>query len=220
MKRKKQLNLEMIIASFLVSSIIFISGIFIGYSIGKEKISFIENSLSKISSNIQNFQLQFLFLDVLGENSSCPFLMETLYSINKDSYELGKKLESLGKETELKDYNEFLKQKREYSRMLVSYWLLSNKLKKICYFDADTIVYFYSRNCERCDDQAFVLTYLKQKHEEKLLIFTLDGDLDEPSIKAIKTIYNITSYPYLIINGNGYIGFISKDEIENLISLK
>jgi thiol-disulfide isomerase/thioredoxin len=216
---KKQFDLGMIITALIISSLLFISGIFVGYSINQEKLSSIEKTIKEIISDIQNFQLQFLFIDILGENGTCPFLMDTLYEINKKSYEIGLKLESYGKESEIKDYNEFLTQKREYSRLLINYWLLSNKLKKSCKTDFNTIVYFYSRECERCDDQAFILTYLKKTHGEKVLVFALDGDLDEPSIKVLKINYNITSYPYLIVNEKGFAQFMSKNDLESLLNL-
>lgn len=215
--KRKQLNTWTIISAVIISAILFISGVYVGYSINKEKLSSIETTMRKITSDVQNFQLEFLFLDVLGENATCPFLGDTLSTINKESYDIGTRLESYGKEGEIQDYNEYMNTKREYSRLLIGYWLLANKLKKSCKLDVDTVIYFYSKNCEKCDDQAFILTYFKKNLGEKILIFTLDGDLDEPSIQVIKRNYNITSYPTLIINGQSYNEFVSKDKIENII---
>jgi hypothetical protein len=214
---RKQLNTWTIISAAAISAILFISGVYVGYSINKEKLSSIETTMRKITSDVQNFQLEFLFLDVLGENATCPFLGDTLSEINRESYDIGTRLESYGKEGEIQDYTDYMNTKREYSRLLIGYWLLANKLKKSCKLEANTIVYFYSKDCARCDDQAFILTYFKKTLGEKILVFALDGELDEPSIQVIKQNFNVTSYPSLIIDGTSVNGYMSKDDIVNMI---
>ncbi|NIO22658.1 MAG: hypothetical protein GTN38_01355 [Candidatus Aenigmarchaeota archaeon] len=219
MTRKKQFNARIIISAVIISALLFLSGIYVGYSINRETLSLIETRLMKITSDIQNFQLEFLFLDVLGENATCPLLADTLSEINKESYDIGTRLESYGGEGEIQDYDEYLNTKREYSRLLIGYWLLANKLKSSCELEANTIVYFFSRECGKCDDQGFILTYFKKDLGEKLLVFALDGDLDEPSIQVLKKHYNLESYPTLIINGEGYGRFLSKGELEEILGV-
>lgn len=211
------MNARIIISAFIISALLFLSGIYVGYSINREKLSSIETKLIEITSDIQNFQLEFLFLDVLGENATCPLLADTLSEINKESYDIGTRLTSYGSEGEIQDYNEYMSTKREYSRLLIGYWLLANKLKTSCKLEANTIVYFFSKECESCDDQGFVLTYFKKQEGENLLVFALDGDLDEPSIQVLKRHYNILSYPALIINGESYDKFLSKGELEEIL---
>jgi len=219
MTGKKQLNARIIISAVIISALLFLSGIYVGYSINREKLSYIESTINKITSDIQNFQLEFLFLDVLGENATCPLLADTLSEINKESYDIGTRLTSYGKEGEIQDYNEYVKTKKEYSRLLIGYWLLANKLKTSCKLEANTIVYFFSKECVTCDDQGFILTYFKKDMGEKLLVFALDGDLDEPSIQVLKRHYNITSYPTLIVNGESYGRFLSKGELEDILGI-
>jgi thiol-disulfide isomerase/thioredoxin len=216
MTRKKQLNSRIIISAVIISALLFLSGIYVGYSINREKLSSIEATINKITSEIQNFQLEFLFLDILGENATCPLLTDTLSGINKESYEIGTRLTSYGIEG-VQDYNEYVSTKREYSRLLIGYWLLANKLKTSCRMEANTIVYFFSKECGKCDDQGFILTYFKKELGENLLVFALEGDLDEPSIQVIKRYYGIESYPTLIINGEVYGRFLSKSELEDIL---
>jgi len=217
MARKKQLNSRIIISAVIISALLFLSGIYVGYSINREKLSSIETKISEITSDIQNFQLEFLFLEVLGENATCPLLTDTLSGINKESYDIGTRLTSYGGEGEIQDYDEYMRTKREYSRLLIGYWLLANKLKTSCRMDADTIVYFFSKECGKCDDQGFILTYFKKELGENLLVFALDGDLDEPSIQVMKRYYKIESYPTLIVNGESYGRFLSKGELEGML---
>ncbi|RLI97331.1 MAG: hypothetical protein DRO99_03155 [Candidatus Aenigmatarchaeota archaeon] len=216
---KKHLDKKILISALIISAILFGSGMLAGYGLNREKLSSIEKDMDSIIKDVQNFQLQFLFLDVLGENATCPLLAATLGGINEQSYRIGNKLESYSSESEIKDYNDYVDLKDEYSRLLVSYWLLALKLKRNCKLSANTIVYFYAKDCQRCDDQAFILTYLKNKYNEKLLVFALDADLEEPSVNTIKRYYNITEYPSLVVGNELYAGFHSRDSLEKILNL-
>jgi len=218
-KTKKKLDVKLLVSALIISALLFGSGIFVGYSINREKLSTIEQDMRSIVGDMQNFQLQLLFLDVLGENATCPLLGATLGDINKKSYDIGSELESYSSESEIMDYNEYLNMKKEYSRLLVGYWLLAGKLRRSCELGADTIVYFYAKECERCDDQAFVLTYLKEKLGSGLLVFALDSELGEPSIQTIQDYYGITSYPSLVVGEDMYAGFHSKETLEKILEL-
>ena len=217
---KKQLDSTTIISAVIISALLFIGGVVVGYSINREKLSAIESDMSDVTRAVENFQLQFLFFDVLGENAACPLLIATVADINKASYEIGSRLTAQDSPDQIQDYTEYVNLKREYSRVLVSYWLLANKLKETCKSNANTIIYFYSKDCLACDDQGFILSYLKSKEEEDLLIFALDAELDEPSLKALKEYYNVKEFPTLIINGAVYGGFQSEQELRNALGLK
>lgn len=214
---KKQLNIRILVSALIISTLLFSAGLLVGYSISKEKLSLIEKKLEEIITDVQNFQLQFFFFDVLGGNATCPLLTSILSDINKRSYEIGRELISYGSKNVLKDYEEYINMKREYYRLLIGYWLLASKLKKLCKLNSTTIIYFFSKNCTSCDDQGFILTYLKHNLKDKVLIFALDADVNEPSIRVLKQYYNVNSYPTLIIDSKPYYGFKTKDELENII---
>ncbi len=214
---RKQLNIRILVSALVISAILFSAGFYTGYSINKQILGSIENDLKKVTADIQNFQLQFLFFDVLGESATCPLLRDTLSNINTQSYEIGNRLVSSGSEGQITDQNEYIILKKEYSRLLTGYWLLAKKLKDTCGLEASTIIYFFSKECTTCDDQGFVLSYLKNRMQEKLLVFALDGNLEEPSVKVLKEYFNIKTYPSLIINGKLYGGFYSVEDIEKLL---
>lgn len=218
-KPVKELNAGIIISAVAISAVMFGAGMFMGYWMNREKLSSLEGSIDSIVGDVQNFQLQFLSFDVLGANATCPLLESTLSEINKKSYDIGSKLTSLGTAGEIRDESEYIRTKVQYSRLLTSYWLLAEKLKSACKTNVNTVVYFYNKDCKLCDDQAFVLTYLKNKYGEKMLVFTLDADLDEPSVKTLKSYYSTTEYPALIINGKLRSGFLSQQELEGMLSL-
>jgi hypothetical protein len=220
MARKKQLNLGVLISALVISALLFAGGMFVGYTLNKEKLSAVEQDMRDTMRDLQNFQLQFMFFDTLGETSACPLLTATLEDINRRADNIGSKLSSSNPDNELIDGREYTSLLKEYSRLLVSYWLLANKLKDSCDMDAATIIFFISKNCDNsnaCDDQGFVLDYYKKRFENKLLIFTLSQDLGEPSILALKEYYNITAIPTLIIEGEKYEGFQSIEQLDSTL---
>ncbi len=217
MKHKKLLSTKTLVAAFIISVILFSSGVFTGYAVNKVKVTNIENQLVDISKNVDDFQLQFLFFDVLGANASCPLLTNRLSKINKQSYDLGEKLtDSRPEAGEVIDFAAYDSVRRDYYKLLVSYWLLANKLKDSCDLKAITLLFFISENCPSCDDQAFILTHLKKKFGDNLLVFTLDASLNEPAIETLRTYYNVTESPTMIIEDERF-GFTGTDDIVSIL---
>jgi thiol-disulfide isomerase/thioredoxin len=216
---RKQLNAGTIISALIISALIFAGGMLLGFSINKERLSTVEEDMKEITRHVQNFQLQFLFFDVLGDSATCPLLSATLADINKASYEIGAKLTTQGEEGQVQDYDAYNGLKSEYSRLLVSYWLLTQKLQESCEMEAKTVIYFYRKECPSCDDQGFILTYLKRKYGEKLLIFALDADISDASVKTLINYYNVSDYPALIVDGELHQGFYSQEQLMAMLGL-
>ncbi len=221
---KKQLNAKTLLSALLIAGILFITGLYTGFSINKERLSAIEVDMGDVVKNIENFQLQFLFFDTLGGDAACPLLADSLKNINKKSYEIGRKLTENNPDTgEITDYNYYENLRERYGRVLTSYWLLSTKMKDVCKSKEKTAIFFIEKNtCVKqnpnlCSDQGFVLDNIKRIFGENLLVFTLHADLKEPSVKVLKDYYKVDSYPTLIIDGKKYNGFQDKDTLLKIL---
>ena len=217
---KKQLNLKTIASALAIAALLFGTGVFTGFSINKERLSAVEVDLTDTAKGIENFQLQFLFLNTLGEESACPLLQDSLKTINKQAYEIGRKLtENNPDNGEITDYNYFQDLTERYSRVLTSYWLLSTKMKDTCHSKEKTVIFFIEKdscnkqNPNMCDAQGFVLDNVKRTYGDSLLVFTLHTDVKEPSVKALKDYYKVEKYPTLIIDGTKYDGFVDKQSL-------
>ncbi len=214
---KKRIDYKILISSAVIAFLIFGSGVYMGFMFSKERLSVMDADLQKITKDVQNFQLNFLFFDILGANATCPLLESTISNINNEAYDLGSKLTGYASGEDIRDYSNYQEMKNDYARTLVSYWLLAEKMKGSCNLGKSTILYMFSDECPECDNQGFVLTYLKDKYKENVLIFAVDGQLDEPALKTLKNFYNITSYPSLVIDGKLYDEFVSKDMLEETV---
>ncbi len=224
---KKQLNVKTLVSALAISALLFGTGVYTGFTINKERLSAIETDMRDVIRSIEDFQLQFLFLDKFGGEATCPLLEDSLKKINKQSYEAGRKLTENNPDSgEITDYNYYQDLSERYSRILTSYWLLANKLKDACKSSSKTIIFFIQKDaCNKqtpnmCDAQGFVLDNLKRIFEDKLLIFTLHTDLKEPSVKVIKDYYKVDSYPTVILENERYLGFQDKEALLKLLCEK
>jgi hypothetical protein len=81
-----------------------------------------------------------------------------------------------------------------------------------------TVLYFYSRKCPDCENQGFVLDYLKKLFGDRLLIFALDREFsEEPMISIIADSYKVSSSPTIVVGDEVFDGFQSKDKLLALI---
>ena len=223
--RKKRLNAGTLIAALLISGLLFSAGLFVGYTAGKEKLSQVESELVDISSDVENFQLQMLFIDTLGEKATCPLLSAQLSEINQKADSVGTRLEQYLQGSLTGEDVDFNKLSESYARVLTSYWLLATKFQQACETNVTTVVFFVSKACNElspnpCDDQGFVLSYFKGVFKDDLLVFTLRADLSEPSIHVLRDYYNVTEYPTIVVNGEKHEGFVPKAELEAILCNK
>ena len=76
-------------------------------------------------------------------------------------------------------------------------------LKKNCDYNTTTTLYFYKiNNCDECVAQGFVLDSLKRTYQSGIMIFAIDKDTDLGIVNTLKTSYNTTTFPFLVINEN------------------
>ena len=87
--------------------------------------------------------------------------------------------------------------------------------------DFVTVLYFYSNDgCSDCSKQATILTYLKEKHPDNIMNFALDSDIDLNTVKMLKSIYDVSKTPSLVINEDKYDGLVDLDTMKQIICNK
>lgn len=217
---RSKINRRRYILAAIITAMIFILGLLLGLVIEGKRVELINKQSEIQKLDFSSLQLQYAFVTQLGEEKNCPALtkafdksVENLETtrIRLENYE---QMATLNKE-------EFQNLKREYMQAQLQYWLFAKRARELCGVELATILYFYGteKQCPNCEQQAFILTYLKKRFGDKLLNFALDGNYDniEPIIATLKSVYNIKGYPALIIENKTYYEFTSKDEILNEI---
>ena len=194
---------------------IFLLGLFLGLVIEGKRLSYIESAGRKQNLDFSSLQLQYAFIDQLSQEKNCLAVQKTFEQNINNLESTRLRLENFDSDSTLnkKDFDVL---KNEYLLAQIRYWLLAERTKKLCGSDIASILYFYSSQseCPDCDKQAFVLTYLKKKFKDKLLIFSFDSQFEsEPMIPLLKNTYNVTAFPTIVIEGKPKYGFVDKNAI-------
>lgn len=194
---------------------IFLLGLFLGLAIEGKRVNYIESVSKKQNLGFSSLQLQYAFIDQLSQEKNCLAVQKT-FEQNINNLESTRiRLENFDREATL-NKNELDILKNEYLLAQIRYWLLAERTKEVCGTDIVNILYFFSdeKECPDCEKQAFVLTYLKKKFKDKLLIFSFDSKFEaEPMIPLLKKTYNVTTFPTIVIEGKPKSRFQDKDSI-------
>ena len=182
---------------------IFLLGLSLGLVIEGKRVNYIESMSRKQNLDFSSLQLQYAFIDQLSQEKNCMAVQKTFeHNINNlESTRI--RLENFDRDATL-NKNEFDVLKNEYLLAQIKYWLLAERTRKLCGTDIVTILYFFSdeKECPDCEKQAFVLTYLKKRFKDRLLIFSFDSKFEaEPMIPLLKNTYGVLEYPTIVIGG-------------------
>lgn len=214
-KKSRGFKKEKYVFAALLTLGIFLLGVLLGLVIEGKRIIFIQNSAKEQKLDFASLQLQYAYVNQLSQEQNCPALIKT-FEKNIESLESARlRLEEYNQNAKISK-DDFKLLQREYILSQLSYWLFAKQTRDVCNVDQASILYFYStkKECPDCEEQAFVLTYLKKRFNEKLLIFALNGRYtEEPMIEMLKTRYDIQVYPTLVIEDKKFEGFTSKDDI-------
>ncbi len=208
----KSVDYKKYIFSFLITSIIFGTAIYLSNYFGQKKIEEIRNIQDKISIDILSSETQFSLL----EESSCEDVGTG--SLSTELSNLEAKLSYTENERGVDD-PEVQTLKKYYSLLEIKDYLLMNKISEKCKKTPLSIIYFYSNSdsCKDCEREGYVLTRLRETYPD-LRVYSFDYDMDMSAVKTLISINKVKNeLPALVIKGKVYYGFKNVEEIEKII---
>ena len=142
------------IFSFVLTSLIFATAIYLSNYFGQKKLDEIRNIQDKISIDILSSETQFSLL----EQSSCKDIDSG--SLSTELGNLEAKLTYTENQRGTED-PEVQTLKKYYSLLEIKDYLLMNKISEKCKKTPLSIIYFYSNNdsCKDCQKEGFVLIH-------------------------------------------------------------
>ncbi|MBU0757288.1 MAG: conjugal transfer protein TraF [Nanoarchaeota archaeon] len=217
MERKK-LNRQRVLLAFLLTVIIFSTGVFIGNYFTSSKMMKVNDLGDSLKLDTLGVEVQY---EILKENICAK---DYIIYLTDELFELGEKLSFM--EYELGPDNEKVIELKKYYFILEAKHILLAKTQIEQCFDSKTdaansiILYFYSNegDCKYCDQQSTALQYLLAKNKD-IKIYSFDNNIDSPVVRAYKQIYDIGEYtPVLVVNDKTYYGLYDTDQIMELIN--
>lgn len=217
---ERKISTEKYFIAGIITFLVFSLGFALGIILDNVRLRWAERINKEKEIDYASLQLQYLYLSTLKETNESCFVLHT--ALEKAISELGESLEKFQlymKESKL-NKEEYSIIGRKYLLDNLKYWLFARKSKQECDMDIVNILYFYSQeHCDICPNQGVILTYFKKKFGEKLLVFPIDVDFEgiEPMITLLRSRYNVTSYPTIIVEDVKYEGIVPKEKLDKII---
>jgi hypothetical protein len=206
----KNLNWKKYVWTFLITVAIFATAIILSNYFNNKKIASLRDIEDKISIDIMSSETQYALL----AESSCKDLSSDILSQELNA--LAQKL--IYTEANLSQNSVDLKRLKTYYTLLqIKDYLLMKKISVKCSTKPVFILYFYSTDCPACEQQGYVLTYLREQYPN-LRIYSFDYNLDNPALKTLISLYKVEkTTPAIVINDKVYNGLTDKDKLTKLL---
>ncbi len=210
----RKISIGLYAGAFLLSLIIFLSGIYVGQLMDESSMRTLSSDVQDVSQKVASVQL--LLLMEANSSAFCPVYSSELDSIDDEVERVGYKLTYLEEDRQMFDPE----LKKQYFVLQAESYLLSQKVRQICDDENILLIHFYSnKNCDNCREQGNEI--LKARDELsgkiKLKLYSFDGELGSPVADAFARQYNISSYPSIVIDGKTYSGYKTSSQIRQLI---
>lgn len=198
--------------ALLLTIVIFGSGVLLGNYFTGQKVEQLHDVEQRIRLDTLGAELQYEIL--IGD--PCRFVNST--PLTKNLYDLSEKLDYL-ENIYGEDDETVLSLKEQYSLLEVRHWLYTQKTNRQCGTNYTPILYFYSNqgDCDRCEQQGYVLTYLRKKYDN-LRVYSFDINMNNAAVDTIKDIYDVDTAPTLIVGSRVYREFKTRNEMERIVS--
>jgi len=209
---ERKVSTKRFLLTFVLVAFVFLIGISVGNFLTSERTSYLEDIAYKQKLDYESLQLQSLYLDINANNASCSVFSNILETSLEDVGAAQAKVDLYIKDSNKESYTEI---KRDYLLVQIRYWLLNQKIKLNCKSDQVSVLYFYSNDdCIECGAQGTILTYLKEKLGDRLMVFSLDSDFtEEPVVNIIKKSYNITQVPSIVVEDKTFGKLVNKEDL-------
>lgn len=185
---------------FLLTLGIFASAWFVSTAINERKFANLKAAQDKVSIDILSSETEFELL----KEEACDARPTSVFS---------DELASLADKIAYSEQNvatpgEISLLKQQYTLLQVRDFLLTKRVAERCNQTPLSVFYFYGtkEGCDDCTRQGYVLDALRQERPE-VRVYSFDYNLDLSTIKALRSIYNISdTLPAIVINGKTYQG--------------
>ncbi len=194
--------------TFIITSLVFVSGLFIGSKITESRTEEIQRSLQRDLLDFQSLELE---LSLIKDTTACEYISYRLPDVIKRKVELGRKF----------DVGDIPKEdasilQSQYVISLMRYWFFSEVQEKQCNITTPRVMFFFD-DSEISREQGRVLDYLVYRSNESISVFAFNIKWEEPIIRLLVTNYQVNQTPALIINWTKYEGMQTREQLQEVL---
>ena len=204
----------------VMTFMIFSLGLTLGIILDNYRLKWADREIKKQEMEYSSLQFQYLYISTLkAGNESCAVLSTAL---EKSTAQLGESLDRFleyEKQTNINN-GDYQIIRRQYLNDNLRYWFFARRAEELCDLDKVSVLYFHSLDyCEICPRQGVILTYFKKVFDDRLLVFPINVDLEseESMITILRSRYNVSTYPTLIVEDRRFEGVVEKNELKGII---
>lgn len=208
------------IQSLVVTIIIFLIGIAIGFWIESNRVD--KTQLALLNSEISLLDEQVREINIKSFGISCSSAIESEFAFADRIYSEARLLEDYDSSNKFTSELNIIHKKYDLLRALL--WAQSIELKEKCPESFHTAVYLFDYKTDDINLKAKQLTMsrvlsdLKQKYGDSVLLIPIASNLELESINLIKLKYEISDAPAIIIDEQKIISSeITLAELESII---
>ncbi len=209
-----EIKKSVFLIAFLITIILLLSLLVIGSMMNEGRKKYVDEQMQIISS-MSDINIYILMSDVYGDEMACLAFESKLKDWDKTLWDLGIKLERYRVATEEFQKDPFyLENKKLFNENQLLYMLFLKRMKEDCDLEKSIVSFFFkdSKECDKCDDQSFILTDIKMRADEDVSIFAYDLDLDLSNVRLLADYYDVEDYqlPCVVVDENVFCGIRSR----------
>lgn len=186
--------------AFLVATFLFTFGILVGIFIENARVNTLEKDFANLEVDIMDARL---ISDLIGK-SGCELSMQENIKFADRVFFEANKLTKYENSNQITDAIKTEHKKYDLLRIMILMNSINIKQKcKVAYHD---VVYIYKYDnpllSERAKQSVIsnLLSDIKNKLGDKVLLLSLAGDMNSPSVELLRNQYNITELPTILID--------------------
>ncbi len=201
--------------AFFITTLIFLLGILVGSAVSRGNAESFQRSLQLDLLGAQSLEVELSVLQTLGSKEDrCAYIESRLPEIAKKKTDIGRKFDLGGIS---KDEAQLLSS--QFVVSLGRYFVFNEIQEKECGLQKPKILFFRD-DSERSREQARVLDNIVYRlGDVNITILTFSRDLinDQPIIKLVYRLNNVTETPSILVKGARYDGFQPLDKVTGIL---
>jgi hypothetical protein len=205
--------------ALLLTIIVFVFGLFLGYAIENSRI----DKINEYYANSEISLIDALALNNVAElgNISCNDLVSANLDFADRIYTESKVLDNYDKANKLSDNIKLIHKRYDLLRTLL--WTSASKTQQRCEGEFSVVVYVYERETDDLAKRATqnvwskILEDLKEKRGSEIVLIPISNDKELSSLQNMIERYRVKSYPVVIVNNEVVYELKTVEELEQYL---